>query len=69
MRDPGQPSASEHKEHMTTHRPCRSWCKFSVIGRGVESPRHVSMDFWHFGEKESEEPVTLVLIIREKETK
>ena len=22
VRDPGQPTAKEHQEHMTTHRPC-----------------------------------------------
>ena len=31
IRDPGQPTASEHGEHMTTHRPCRSWCKFCAL--------------------------------------
>ena len=36
--DPGQPTASEHTEHMTTHRPYRSWFKFCVMGRGVNSP-------------------------------
>ena len=34
IRDPGQPTAKEHQEHMTTHRPYRSWCKFCVMGRG-----------------------------------
>ena len=55
--DPGQPTARDHQEHMTSHRPCRSWCKFCVMGRGVNSPHrrsgaqdaleevlHVSMD-------------------------
>ena len=36
IRDPGQPTAKEHQEHMTTHRPYRSWCKFCVMGRGCE---------------------------------
>ena len=29
IRDPGQPTASERREHMNTHthRPSRSWCK------------------------------------------
>ena len=35
IRDPGQPTAKEHQEHMTTHRPYRSWCKFCVMERGV----------------------------------
>ena len=61
--DPGQLTASEHTEHMTTHRPYRSWCKFCVMGRGVNSPhnrsdakdnleevRHVSMDYGFLGE-------------------
>ena len=38
IRDPGQPTANEYKEHMTTHRPYRSSCKFCVTGRGVKSP-------------------------------
>ena len=57
FRDPGQPTAKEHQEHMTTHRPYRSWCKFCVMERGVNAPHrrsdaqddlegvpHVSMD-------------------------
>ena len=57
IRDPGQRTAKEHQEHMTTHRPYRSWCKFCVMGRGVNAPHrrsdtqedlggvpHVSMD-------------------------
>ena len=39
VRDPGHPTAKEHQEHMTTHRPYRSWCKFCTMGRGVNSPR------------------------------
>ena len=38
IRDPAQSTAHEHQEHMTTHRPYRSWCKFCVVGRGVNSP-------------------------------
>ena len=38
IRDPGLPTAHEHQEHMTTHRPYRSWCKFCVMGRGVNVP-------------------------------
>ena len=34
IRDTGQPTVKEHQEHKTTHRPCRSWCKFCVMGRG-----------------------------------
>ena len=37
IRDPGQPTAKGLQEHMTTHRPYRSWCKFCVMGRGVNS--------------------------------
>ena len=57
LRDAGQRTASEHTEHMTTPQPHRSWCKFSVMRRGVNSPHrrsdarddlekvpHVSMD-------------------------
>ena len=66
IRDPGQPTAKEHQEHFTTHRPYRSWCKFCVMGRGVNAPHrksdaqddlegvpHVSMDYGFFGEKKS----------------
>ena len=42
IRDPGQPTAKEYQEHMTTHRPYRSWCKFCVIGRGVNAPQRRS---------------------------
>ena len=42
MRDPGQPTVKEHQEHMTTHRPYRSWCKFCVMGRGVNAPHRRS---------------------------
>ena len=41
IRNPGQPTESEHGEHLTTHRPCRSWCKFCVMGRGVHSPHKI----------------------------
>ena len=40
--DPGHPTANEYKEHMTTHRPYRSWCKFCVMGRGVNSAHRSS---------------------------
>ena len=33
-----QPTANEYKEHMTTHQPYRSWCEFSVMVCGVNSP-------------------------------
>ena len=82
IRDPGQPTAHEHQQHMITHRPYRSWCKFFVMGRGVNSPHrrsdaqddfegclHVSMDHGFFGERESEEQVALVLVIRERRHK
>ena len=36
--DRGQSTANEHQEHMTTHRPHRSWCKFCEMRRGVNSP-------------------------------
>ena len=32
----------EYRKHITTHRPCRSWCKFCVMGRGVNSPHRRS---------------------------
>ena len=67
---------------MTTHRPYRSWCKFSVLGQGVyashrrsdaqddlEGVPHVSMDNGFLGERESEEQVSLVLVIRERRHK
>ena len=41
-RDPGQPTAHEHQEHMTPHRPYRLWCDFCVMGRGVNSPNRRS---------------------------
>ena len=44
IREPGQPTAKEHQEHMTTHRPYRSRCKFCVKGRGVNAP-HRRSDF------------------------
>ena len=42
IRDPGQPTPSEHREHTTTHRPYRSRYKFCVMGRGVNSPHRRS---------------------------
>ena len=67
---------------MTTPRPHRPWCKFCVMGRGVNSPHrrskarvdlegvlHVSMDYGFLGEKESEEQVTHVRVIRERRHK
>ena len=78
IRDPGHPTVKEYQEHMTTHRPYRSWCK----GRGVNAPHrrsdaqddlegvpHVSMDYGFLGERESEEQVSPVLIIRERRHK
>ena len=78
IRDPGQPTENEHREHMNTHRPCRPWCKLCVVGRGVNSPHsrsvaqddlegapHVSMDGFFLGEEESGEQVTLVPAIRD----
>ena len=32
IRDAGQQTVKEHQEHMTTHRPFRSWCKPAVMG-------------------------------------
>ena len=73
VRDPGQPTESERREHMSTHRPNGSWCKFCVMGRGVNSPhrrsdaqddvegvRHVSTDYGFLVDRESEEQVTPV---------
>ena len=42
IRDPGRPTAHEHQEHMTTHRPYRSMCRFCLMGRGVTSPHRGS---------------------------
>ena len=82
IRDPGQPTAKEHQEHMTTHRRHRSWCHFCMMGRGVNSPhrrsdlqddfegvRHVSMDNGFLGERESEDRVSPVLVIRARQGK
>ena len=79
IRDPGQPTAKEHQEHMSTHRPYRSWCKLCVMRRGVNAPQrrsdaqddmegvpHVSLDCGVLGEKEPEDRVSLVLVIREQ---
>ena len=64
IRDQGQPTVKEHQEHMTTHRPHRSWCNFCVMGRGVNSPHwrsdaqddfeevlHVSLGYGFLGER------------------
>ena len=80
FRDPGQPTVKEHQEHMTTHQPYRSWCKFCVMGRGVNATHrrsdaqddmdavpHVSMDYGFLGERES--VVSPVLVIRERRHK
>ena len=82
IRDPGQPTVKEHQEHMTTHRPHRSWCKFCVMARGVnashrrsgaqealEGVPHMSMDCGFLGRRESEEQESLVLVIRERRHK
>ena len=82
IRDPGQPTANEHQEHMTTHRPYRSWCRLCEIGRGVSAPHkisnaqddwegvsHVSMEYGFLGERESRDRVSLVLVIRERRHK
>ena len=42
IRDPGQKTVKEHQEHMITHRPYRSCCKFCVMGRGVNAPHRRS---------------------------
>ena len=31
IRDPGQLTVKEHQEHMTIHRPYRSWSKFCLM--------------------------------------
>ena len=80
IRDPGQPTAKEHQEHMTTHRPYRSWCKFCVMGRAVNAPHRRSdaeddlegvrtCQCGFLGERESEEHVPPVLVIREQRHK
>ena len=49
---------------MTTHRPYRSWCKFCVMGRGVNTPHRryqvlkmirKGADYESLGEGDSEE--------------
>ena len=82
IRDRGQPTAHEHQEHMTAHRPYRSWCNFCAMGRGVNAPHrrsdaqdhldgvpHVSVDYRFLRERESEEHVSPVLVIRERRHK
>ena len=32
------PSQAEIEEHMLTHVPFRSWCKFCVLGKSVSNP-------------------------------
>ena len=82
IRDPGQPTGKEQQEQMKTHRPYSSWCKFCVMGRGVNAPHrrsdaqddldgvpHVSMDYGVLGERESEDRVSAVLVIWERRHK
>ena len=52
-RTPGQPTAEEKAVHNVTHCPYRSWCRFCVAARGVESPHH---------EDKSKEEETMTLI-------
>ena len=79
IRDPGQPTANEYKEHVATPRPYRSWCEFCVMARGVNSPHRRSDaqedlegvapcvgGLRFFGERESEEQVPPMLVIRER---
>ena len=81
IRDPGQPTVREHQENLTTHRQYRPCCKFCVMGSGVNSPhrrsdaqddlegvRHVSRITGSL-EWESEEQVSLVLVICERRHK
>ena len=49
----GQPTVKEHQEHMTTQKPCRSWCKFCWMGRGVNSPHGCSRRFGRSGPRVS----------------
>ena len=76
IRDPDRERTQRAHEHT---RPCISWCKFCVMGLGVGSRHkrsdaeddlegvfHVSMGCGLLGEKESEEQVTPVLVIRER---
>ena len=82
IRHSEQRTEKEYQEHMTTHRPYRSWCKFCVMARGANAPHrrsyaqddlegvpHVSMDCGFLGEKESEDRVSPVLVIRERRHK
>ena len=72
IRDP--PTESEHREHMTIHRHHRS-CGVNSPHRGLdaqddlEGVLHVSMGCGFHGERESEEQVTRVLVIRERRHK
>ena len=76
IRDPGQPTVKEHQEHMTTHRPYSSLCKFCVMGRGVNLPHRrsdaqddVSMDHRFLHERGFQEQVTPVPVIHERRHK
>ena len=77
IRDPGQPTESERRDCTNTHRPYRSRCKFWVIGSGVNSSlleviwkeRRCVDGFGFIGEKDSEEQVTPVLVIRDRRHK
>ena len=33
---PRTPTETEREEHDVSHMPCRSWCRFYVMGRGLE---------------------------------
>ena len=39
LRDPGQPTQQQRREHECTHVPYRSWCHHCVRGRAKGRPR------------------------------
>ena len=82
IHDRGQPTVSGTQRAHEDTSTLQMWCKFCVMGRGVKSPHrrsdaqddlegvhHVSLDCGFLGEKESEELVTPVLVIRERRHK
>ena len=73
IRDPDQPTAHEHQEHMTTHRPYSSWCKFflcrSDAQDDLEGVPHVSLDYGFHGEEgERGLKITWVMLVPRKGT-
>ena len=61
VRDPGEPTLQEKKDHEKTHMPYRSWCRHCVMGRGRDLPHEtkdrsedgipiIALDFYFIGE-------------------